>query len=262
MSVLSKVTKRDFWKLAGGLFFLPKIKSYKDARKIFEEKCLYLGSHGFPMEILVFSGEQSYTQSKNTIDAFSKRECRDHIEKFIFGGGPGISIKENTSIRSLGSPEEKNVRFYFDDPNPFRGKRFTEVRWHDYGTKYGSEGPPDDLYESHPYMKFYKGLKADKVDTQFLIEPRKGQEDVKIERQHIALVKIKDRNGTFQIPLAVVEDLHLPFEPRDAVIFEDIREGDSLYGVFEEIKKRFLSVSDRLEDKPPCRIVDRDTAGV
>ena len=75
---------------------IPEIRNYAAARKILEEKFLHLGSAGHSMKIIVFSGEQSYLPSRKTVEVFEK--YKNKIEKIVFGGGPGISIKRDVLL--------------------------------------------------------------------------------------------------------------------------------------------------------------------
>ena len=70
-------------------------------------------------------------------------------------------------------------------------------------------------------MQFYKDIK-ETARAEFLIEPsREDEDEIEVTRQHIAFIKILDNRGRPYIPLAVVEDLHLPFEPGKSEIFRN-----------------------------------------
>lgn len=230
-----------------------EVRSYNVARENLETTCLHLGSNGHTLDIVLFSGELSHHPSLRTIEVFSKKECENNIGKLTFGGGPGISITQE-KLPVLDGYTKRHASIFFKDPTIFGKTRSKSVSLYDCES-YKDDKPVNTLYNTHPYMEFYNKTKSRGVPSHFLVEPLTNHTNIEITRQHVAFIRTTINNKN-TIPIAVVEDLHLPFSPRDAIIYRNISEHDRLYQVFCEIEKRFTITCDTLEEKPPCRVIE------
>ena len=223
------------------------------ARKQFTKTCVALAREKIRMRLFILSGEQSIKPSKDTCDDLG--ECLDYIDELIIGGGPGIAI-ERQSVASM-EPRGSSV-FKLAEQN------FTLSRNEGRLDYYCSEDIPGE--EKHPYIKMCQDFKERFPDQseqcKYILEQLNPGEPTTLRRRHIALVEVEEKmpNGDTRscFPLAVIEDLHLPFQPKQAAVYRYLYQGDEIYQKFLMHRNTFIENGNDHDTStpPPHRFAD------
>lgn len=236
------------------LFPGPVILGYHDARNAFIDVLLELAAKKIKMNIFLLSGEQSLQTSLLTYEAI--KPCFECIDELMIGGGPGIAIARR-----------------FVKPGQHTSEPTFKIKPHATDLSGAVQKIPvydmikiPKIQDTPPYvqmcLEFEETQKNRSISCQYNLEPLGEEQEVVMERRHIAMIEVveKDSQGKMisYLPIAVAEELHLPFKPRQAAVYKHLNQSDDDYTVFMEFKTNFLknSLTHRLEEPVQFRVVD------
>lgn len=231
----------------------PEIRDYETARRVFTKECKILVHAQQRMEVFVLSGEQSIIPSERTRKEL--HDCFAYLDELIVGGGPGIAIEKNRveSIKPTGT-----VTFHLEESGlSFSNNKETL----DY-----FEVSKDDV-ETHPYIKMCEDFKSISEKNgercHYLLEEfNHTDKKIILDRRHVVIVKTEEKmpdNTTRPcLPMAVIEDLHLPFRPRQAAVYRYLTPENKIYHKFMNLKTWFLkeAIHHDTQYPPPHRLID------
>ncbi len=234
----------------------PEIKGYGGARKQFVKTCRALASERRRMRLFILSGEQSIQPSRETAEVLEG--CFEHIDELIIGGGPGIAIERSRVERMepAGSSIFQLRGLGFDLSSNEEILDYYEI---------GNESPE----EAHPYIqlcrKFQKRHPDRAAACKYILQEMSPEGPTLLSRRHLAIIEVDtvvgDRDSGPCFPLVVIEDLHLPFRPRQAAVFRYLTPIDDDFKKIAGLKNRFMKAGREhdLSKPPPCRLVDPST---
>lgn len=247
--------QRLLYKTVNKLDLGPDVLDYNEARELFVDTFLLLAKKKVQMKVSILSGEQSIIPSQYTFEAM-----KDHlgfVDELITGGGPGTAIDR----KRLGAKKQLGQATYGLKPSMSSGfTEITKLPYYDMGA-----GKSDD--KDHPYIELCREFKKNRSghNCSYSLEPYLFADPnpiITIKKKHIAMIEVRDENKkgdeVTYIPLAIAEDLHLPFEPKQAGVYRHLDPDDQPYKDFTTYKNFCISgnITHDLEKVVRYRLVD------